>query len=71
MRLGKSKNIMGALYKGFIATAVLSLIILYPITNTTLGLDQMYSYSNIDFSGLDLYICAVIGLVITGLIIYG
>ena len=54
---------MGALYKGFIATAVLSLIILYPITNTTLGLDQMYSYSNIDFSGLDLYICAVIGLV--------
>ena len=70
VRLGKSKNIMGALYKGFIATAVLSLIILYPITNTTLGLDQMYSYSNIDFSGLDLYICAVIGLVITGLIIW-
>ena len=70
VRLGKSKNIMGALYKGFIATAVLSLIILYPITNTTLGLDQKYSYSNIDFSGLDLYICAVIGLVITGLIIW-
>ena len=32
VRLGKSQNIMGALYKGFIATAVLSLLILYPIT---------------------------------------
>ena len=30
----------------------------------------MYSYSNINFSGFDLYICAVIGLVITGLIIW-
>ncbi len=70
VRLGKSKNIMGALYKGFIATAVLSLLILYPLTNATLGLDKVYSYSDIIFSGLDLYICAVIGLVITGLIIW-
>ena len=70
VRLGKSKNIMGALYKGFIATAVLSLLILYPLTNATLGLNQNYSYSNIMFSGFDLYVCAVIGLVITGLIIW-
>ncbi len=70
VRLGKSKNIMGALYKGFIATAVLSLLILYPLTNATLGLNNIYSYSNITFSGLDLYICAVIGLIITGLIIW-
>ena len=70
VRLGKSKNIMGALYKGFIATAVLSLLILYPLTNATLGLNENYSYSNINFSGLDLYICAVIGLIITGLIIW-
>ena len=70
VRLGNSKNIMGALYKGFIATAVLSLLILYPLTNATLGLNETYSYSNIYFSGLDLYICSVIGLVITGLIIW-
>ena len=70
VRLGKSKNIMGALYKGFIATAVLSLLILYPLTNATLGLNENYSYSNINFSGFDLYICAVIGLIITGLIIW-
>ncbi len=70
VRLGKSKNIMGALYKGFIATAVLSLLILYPLTNATLGLNETFSYSDITFTGFDLYICAVIGLVITGLIIW-
>jgi len=70
VRLGKSKNIMGALYKGFIATAILSLIILYPITNSTIGLDKVYSFADNSFSGLDLYICAVAGLVITGLIIW-
>ena len=39
VKLGKSKNIMNALYKGFIATAVLSLIILYPITDYIIGLN--------------------------------
>ncbi len=70
VRLGNSKNIMGALYKGFVATAILSLLILYPLTKATLGLTESYSYSNINFTGLDLYICAVIGLIITGLIIW-
>ena len=32
VKLGKSKNIMGALYKGFIVTAITSLLILYPVT---------------------------------------
>ena len=30
VRLGKSKNIMAALYKGFIVTAITSLLVLYP-----------------------------------------
>ena len=70
VRLGKSKNIMGALYKGFIATAILSLIILYPITDKIIGLNKIYISSNAEFSGLDLYICGIIGLLITGLIIW-
>ncbi|MEL6748139.1 MAG: sodium/proton-translocating pyrophosphatase, partial [Pseudomonadota bacterium] len=32
VRLGSNNSIMGALYKGFIATGVLSLIALYPVT---------------------------------------
>jgi len=70
VRLGKSQNIMGALYKGFIATAVLSLLILYPITDSSIGLEKNYSLNNTSFNGLDLYICAIAGLVVTGLIIW-
>ena len=69
VKLGKSKNIMGALYKGFIVTAVLSLIILYPITEIVLGMDQTFNSSNKSFVGFDLYICAIAGFVITGLLI--
>ncbi len=32
VKLGANNSIMGALYKGFIATAILSLIVLYPVT---------------------------------------
>ena len=70
VRLGKSKNIMGALYKGFIVTAVLSLVILYPVTDSVIGLDKVYSNSGISYTGNDLYICGVAGLVITGLLIW-
>ncbi len=70
VKLGKSKNIMGALYKGFIATALLSLIILYPITDKIIGLDTIYKSSNSEFTGFSLYLCGVIGLIITGLIIW-
>jgi len=70
VRLGKTKNIMNALYKGFIVTAVSSLIILYPVTDSVLGLETVFNVSNKSFTGLDLYICGVAGLVITGLLIW-
>ena len=50
VKLGKSKNIMAALYKGFVVTAISSLIILYPITDHVLGLDNIYKISNKSFS---------------------
>jgi len=70
VKLGKSKNIMAALYKGFVVTAVTSLIILYPITDYVLGLENTYLIYNKSFSGMSLYVCGVIGLVITGLLIW-
>ena len=70
VRLGKNKNIMGALYKGFLATAILSLIVLYPITDLVIGLESNYMVNNTSFNGFGLYICGVIGLVITGLLIW-
>ena len=70
VKLGKSKNIMGALYKGFIVTAIISLILLYPITSNIIGLDSSFKVNDQSFTGLDLYYCGVIGLVVTGLIIW-
>ena len=70
VKLGSSKNIMGALYKGFIATAILSIIILYPLTDKIIGLNNIYSSENASFSGFNLYLCGVVGLIITGLIIW-
>ena len=70
VKLGKSKNIMGALYKGFIVTAITSVIILYPVTDKIIGLETVYNSSNSNFNGFDLYLCGVIGLIITGLIIW-
>ena len=70
VRLGPSKNIMGALYKGFIVTAILSSAILYPITDRIIGLDNVYSSTNAEFNGFGLYWCGIIGLIITGLIIW-
>ena len=70
VKLGKTKNIMNALYKGFIVTAVLSLVILYPVTDSVIGLETEFNVSNKSFTGLDLYICGVAGLVITGLLIW-
>ena len=70
VKLGKSKNIMGALYKGFLVSAILSLIVLYPVTDYVIGLSKVYSLKGLDFTGMSLYLCGVIGLVITGLLIW-
>ncbi|KQZ63563.1 pyrophosphatase [Lysobacter sp. Root559] len=55
-------SIMGALYKGVIVSAVLAAIAFYPIT-TQLMADSSYGAMN-------LYWCALIGLVLTGVIVW-
>ena len=71
VKLGKSKSIMGALYKGFIVTAITSLIIMYPVTESIVGINTSYNNNaGSSFSGFDLYICGVVGFIITGLLIW-
>ena len=70
VKLGKSKNVMNALYKGFVVSAISSLIILYPVTDYVLGLENIYNLNSQSFSGMSLYYCGIIGLVITGLLIW-
>ena len=59
VRLGASMSIMGALYKGFIATAVLSAILIYAVT-----------YWQFGAAGLSYFLCAVVGLAVTALIVW-
>ena len=70
VRLGASNNIMGALYKGFIAASVLSLAGIAVVTEMVIGFSTAYEAGGTAFTGMDLFVCAVIGLVVTGLIIW-
>lgn len=61
IRLGKKKNIMGALYKGLIAAGVLSAIVFYPITQMMFSDPVM---------ALNIYFATLIGLGVTGALVF-
>ena len=69
VKLGGSQSIMGALYKGVIVTGVLSLIALWPVTEMMVGMDTALTAGTKSFTGWELYLCGVVGLVVTALII--
>ena len=71
VKLGPSNNIMGALYKGVIATGVLSLIALYPVMHLVFGsMDVALGTPEKAFTPMSLFWCGVVGLLITAAIIY-
>ncbi len=71
VRLGKGTSIMGAMYKGFGVTAVLSAIAIFLATQLALGdLNAPIIAGEISITGMNLYWCMLLGLVITGLIIW-
>jgi K(+)-stimulated pyrophosphate-energized sodium pump len=67
VRLGASGSIMGALYKGFIATTILSLGGVALVIYLLIGFGPL---PGVAYTGLSLYICGVVGLAVTGLIIW-
>ncbi len=70
VRLGASNSIMGALYKGFIASAVISAVLIGGVISMYIGWDTTYAMSDGAISGTDLFICAITGLAVTGLIVW-
>jgi K(+)-stimulated pyrophosphate-energized sodium pump len=70
VRLGGGKNIMGAMYKGFLVTAVLSIPAIWWAIGHALGGDMETAIVGQAFNGRTLFYCALLGLVITGLIIW-
>jgi K(+)-stimulated pyrophosphate-energized sodium pump len=73
VRLGGGKNVMGAMYKGFLVSAVLAIPAIWYATDIALGgiaTEVTISSSGTSFTGMDLFWCSLLGLVITGLIIW-
>ncbi|MEO6581086.1 MAG: sodium-translocating pyrophosphatase [Sphingomicrobium sp.] len=71
VRLGKGTSIMGAMYKGFGVTAVTSAIAIFFATQYALGdLNATITAGDTTFTGMNLYWCMLLGLVVTGLIIW-
>ena len=76
VKLGSNNSIMGALYRGFIATAVLSVAGLAAANYFVFGqFDNGFgaiakTSSGIDITGMNLFLCGLMGLVVTGLIVW-
>jgi K(+)-stimulated pyrophosphate-energized sodium pump len=66
VKLGQNESIMGALYKGLIATGVLSAVAIAIVTWLTIGFGPV---AGADFSGQSLFWCAMIGLAVTAFIV--
>lgn len=69
VKLGVSGSIMGALYKGLIATGILSIIGIAIANMLTIGWGEVGTVGGLVITGTNLFICGVIGLVVTGLIV--
>ena len=65
--LGKSQDIMGALYKGLIATGVLSIVALAAVIYGFVGFDTTINYDGAPhaFTGMTLFYCGLVGLAVT------
>jgi K(+)-stimulated pyrophosphate-energized sodium pump len=70
VKLGKSQYIMGALYKGLAVAGVLAAIVFYFVTGEFLkGVDAASMASHPSFTQMNVFLMAVIGLALTGLIV--
>jgi K(+)-stimulated pyrophosphate-energized sodium pump len=71
VRLGRNKSIMGALYRGFIVSALVSAGLIYYLIKTKIGLDADIAFvSDFTATGRDLLYCAFVGLGVTALLIW-
>ena len=67
VKLGPSQSIMGALYKGLIATGILSLAGVAIAVHQLIGFGPL---AGVNYTGMSLFLCGVAGLAVTGLIIW-
>ena len=73
VKLGESENIMGALYKGLFVTGIISIILIFAVMYHHIGMNFVMSDNTVlfkSFTGLGLFYCSIIGLIVTGLLVW-
>jgi K(+)-stimulated pyrophosphate-energized sodium pump len=70
VRLGADQGIMRALYKGLIATGILSVVAIAAVVGWLVGFQTGLPTTTGTLTGCDVLTCAVVGLVVTGLIVW-
>ncbi|MEX2298948.1 MAG: sodium-translocating pyrophosphatase, partial [Dongiaceae bacterium] len=70
VQLGASGNIMGALYRGFLVSAVVSGGLIAALTAWMIGFSTVMQLGELSVRGSDLFFCALVGLGVTGLLIW-
>jgi K(+)-stimulated pyrophosphate-energized sodium pump len=70
VRLGSDNGIMWAMYKGVIAAAVLSIPAIWFVTDWVVGTGTSMTVAGKTFTGMSLFWCSLVGLAVTGLIVW-
>jgi K(+)-stimulated pyrophosphate-energized sodium pump len=70
VKLGSNNSIMGALYKGFFASVIVSAILIAVVINWQFGFDAKFMANGTEITGMDLFVSALVGLVVTALIVW-
>ena len=69
VKLGTNGSIMGALYRGLIVTGLLSIVGIGLATWATIGFGSIGEVAGRNITGLALFICGIVGLIVTALIV--
>jgi K(+)-stimulated pyrophosphate-energized sodium pump len=70
VKLGPSNNVMAALYKGLIGAAAMSAVLIAIIIGVWVGFDTELTAGDTTLSGTSLFVCALVGLAVTGLLVW-
>src|SRR5882672_2266592 len=70
VRLGPTNNIMGALYKGLAASGLISAVLIAIVVQLAVGFGASVPLGTGSISGQSVFYCALVGLAVTGLLVW-
>lgn len=70
VRLDASNHIMRALYKGLIGAGVMSVALIWVLTDKMIGFMSEFAIGEMVFTGFDIFLCTLVGLGVTGALVW-